>query len=80
MATTVGELVQIRNTISQMDKFNQIEVLKIFTSFPEVCINETLYYGTCINLSNVSAEVIDKLKQYILYVETQEKMLTDRDK
>lgn len=69
----------IRETIENMSKFNQIEVLRILTNHKDVIINENKY-GIHINLSELSDEVIDELIVYIGYVNTQEIELNNIEK
>ena len=71
---SVSELNYIREIIENMKKFNQIQVLKILNKYKEVTLNENKY-GIHINLSELSKEIIDKLSDYIKYVNTQEKTL-----
>jgi hypothetical protein len=71
---SVSELNYIREIIENMNKFNQIQVLKILNKYKEVTLNENKY-GIHINLSELSKEIIDKLSDYIKYVNTQEKNL-----
>jgi hypothetical protein len=61
----------IREKIEKMSKFNQIEVLRILSNHKDVTINENKY-GIHINLTELSNNVIDELKVYINYVNTQE--------
>ena len=65
------ELNFIRVTIESMSKFNQIEVLRILQKCKEVTLSENKY-GVHINLSEVKKEIIDELKTFINYVNTQE--------
>lgn len=65
------QLNNIKESIQNMSKFNQIEILRILTSNKEVIINENKY-GIHINLSDLSNEIIDKLIAYINYVTNQE--------
>ncbi len=58
-----------------MNKFNQIEVLKIFYKYKDVTLNENKY-GVHINLSEIKKEVLDELSSYINYVNTQESTLS----
>jgi hypothetical protein len=64
-------LNNIREKIEKMSKFNQIEVLRILNNHKEVTINENKY-GIHINLTELSNELIEELKVYINYVNTQE--------
>jgi len=68
---SVSELNYIRESIENMNKFNQVEVLRILTKHNDVTINENKY-GIHINLSEVGKNVLDDLSIYINYVKTQE--------
>jgi NTP pyrophosphatase (non-canonical NTP hydrolase) len=68
---SVSELNYIRESIENMNKFNQVEVLRILNKHSEVTINENKY-GIHINLSDLSKEILDVLNVYINYVKTQE--------
>ena len=65
------ELNEIREIIEAMSKFNQVEILKIFCKDKSIIINENKY-GIHINLTEISKEIVDELKSYINYVNTQE--------
>jgi hypothetical protein len=65
------ELNSMRDTLESMSKFNQVEVLRILSKHKEVMLNENKY-GVHINLSDLKGEIIDELKKYINYVNTQE--------
>lgn len=71
---SVSELNYIRETIENMNKFNQVQVLKILNKHKDVTLNENKY-GIHINLSEISKEKIEELNDYIKYVNTQEKTL-----
>ena len=73
------ELNQIREIIENMTKFNQIEVLKIFCKHKDITINENKY-GIHINLTELPNDVINELKTYINYVNTQEIQLNHVEK
>jgi hypothetical protein len=68
---SVSELNYIREAIENMNKFNQIEVLRIFNRHPAVTLNENKY-GIHINLSELDKDIINELNLYIKYVNTQE--------
>ena len=61
----------IRESIENMSKFNQIEILRILTRHKEVIINENKY-GIHINLSDLRNDILDELLVYVNYVNTQE--------
>jgi len=68
---TFIELNHIRDTIEKMAKINQVEILRILNKHPNIVLNEN-NYGVHINLSDLSNEIINELKHYINYVNTQE--------
>ena len=76
---SVSELNYIRETIENMNKFNQIEVLRILNKYTEVTLNENKY-GIHINLSELKKEILDELNVYIKYVNTQEIALNKIEK
>jgi hypothetical protein len=76
---SVSELNYIRDSIESMNKFNQIEVLRILNNHKDVTINENKY-GIHINLSELKKELLDDLNVYIKYVNTQEVALHQVEK
>ena len=76
---SVSELNYIRESIENMNKFNQIEVLRILHNNKDVTLNENKY-GVHINISDLKKEIIDELLVYINYVNTQEKTLHNIEK
>jgi hypothetical protein len=76
---SVSELNYIRETIENMNKFNQIEVLRILNKHSDVTLNENKY-GIHINLSELKKEILDELNIYIKYVNTQEITLNKIEK
>ena len=72
----VEELNIIREKIESMPKFNQIEVLRILSKYNKITLNENKY-GVLVNMTDFEDEVIDKLKNYISYVNTQESNLNE---
>ena len=76
---SVSELNYIRETIENMNKFNQIEVLRILNKYTDVTLNENKY-GIHINLSELKKEILDELNVYIKYVTTQELTLNKIEK
>ena len=67
----LADLNTIRESIENMSKFNQIEILRILTNHKEVIINENKY-GIHINLSELSSNIIRDLFVYVNYVNAQE--------
>ena len=79
---SVSELNYLREMIENMNKFNQIEVLRILNNHNNsVTLNENKY-GIHINLTDLKKEVLDELSIYIKYVITQESTLiqTEQEK
>ena len=71
---SVSELNYLRESIENMNKFNQVEVLRLFYKYKDVILNENKY-GIHINLSELKNEVLDELTLYVKYVNNQEKTL-----
>jgi len=67
----INELIFIRDKIELMNKFNQVEVLRVLHNHKNVTLNENKY-GIHINLTELSKDIINELKTYINYVNTQE--------
>jgi Ni,Fe-hydrogenase III component G len=72
---SVSELNYLRDYIENMNKFNQVEILRILHNHNDVMLNENRY-GIHINLSELKKEVLDKMFEYIKYVSTQESNLS----
>ena len=68
---STSELNYIRESIENMNKFNQIEVLRILNRHSTVTLNENKY-GIHINLTELESEIVNELNVYIKYVNTQE--------
>uniref|UniRef100_A0A6C0KTU7 NET domain-containing protein n=1 Tax=viral metagenome TaxID=1070528 RepID=A0A6C0KTU7_9ZZZZ len=75
----INELNTIRDKIELMPKFNQVEVLRILSKHSIVTLNENKY-GVHINLTDLSENIIEELKIYIKYVNTQELNLNEMEK
>ena len=61
----------IRESIENMSKFNQIEILRILTKHKDVRINENKY-GIHINLSDLKQDILDEMIVYVNYITKQE--------
>jgi hypothetical protein len=57
-----------------MEKYHQIEILRILNKFPTVKKNEN-NNGTFINLTELSSDIIHELGKYTDYVDEQQKLL-----
>lgn len=76
---STSELNYIRDSIENMNKFNQIEVLRILSKHCDIILNENKY-GVHVNLSELKKDVLEELEVYINYVNTQEITLTQGEK
>ena len=76
---SVSELNYIQETIENMNKFNQIEVLRLLAGHKDVYLNENKY-GIHINLSELKIDIINELYAFIKYVSTQELTLNSIEK
>ena len=71
--------IELKNTIENMSKYHQLEILRILSSDTDVCLNENKN-GTFINLTEQKAELIEQLEKYCIYVEEQQKSLEYQEK
>ncbi len=71
-------LMEIKTSIEDMSKFHQIKVLELLSANKELTINENKN-GVFINLSDLDADTLNKLKQYVAYVDEQEKDLNKQE-
>jgi hypothetical protein len=76
---SASELNYIRDSIENMNKFNQVEVLRILHKHKDIILNENKY-GIHVNLSELGKEVLDELQMYMNYVKTQEVNLNKDEK
>jgi hypothetical protein len=76
---SIIELNYIRESIENMNKFNQIEVLRILNKNKDVTLNENKY-GVHINLTDLKKDILDELNIYIKYVNKQENALNEIEK
>jgi hypothetical protein len=58
---SVNQLNHIREKVENMNKFNQIEVLRLLSKHTSVIFNENKY-GVHINLSELSTKIIEELE------------------
>lgn len=73
------ELNTIKEEIDKMVKINQVEILRILKKNSKINLNEN-NYGVHVNLSDLPYSTIEELKNYINYVNTQEKNLINIEK
>jgi|TARA_B100000900_G_C20585276_1_gene719289 hypothetical protein len=70
----VDKLEKIKLQIEKMNIAQQVEVLKILNGDDKVILNENKS-GIYVNLSFLPEEVVDKIDNYVKYVQDQEKSL-----
>ena len=76
MTTVNTELIiTLKTNIENLNKFHQIEILKIFNEENSNMINEN-NNGVFINLVDLSDSLYNKLNEYITYVNVQQQQLT----
>lgn len=66
-------LDEMKNIIEGLNKTNQLEFLKMFKD-ENVKLNENKS-GTFINLSFLNEDILNKIKQYIIYIKKQQNEL-----
>uniref|UniRef100_A0A6C0DJ65 NET domain-containing protein n=1 Tax=viral metagenome TaxID=1070528 RepID=A0A6C0DJ65_9ZZZZ len=76
---SISELNYIRESIENMNKFNQVETLRILHNYKGVTLNENKY-GVHVNLSELNKDTLEALRDYIKYVNTQESTLNEIEK
>ena len=73
------QLEKIKTRIEKLSKGNQIEILKILHTSPDVKLNENKS-GVYVNLSFLPEKVYKNMLTYLDYVQEQEKMLSLTEK
>ena len=68
-------LKKIKNTIEEFNKQQQLDILKIFIN-NSINISENSN-GTFINLTEIDDNIIEKLQEYIDFIETQNNKLSN---
>lgn len=69
----------IRDIIESMNHQNHVDVLKILVKYDDICINSNKS-GIRVNLTELKPEVINKLVEYIKYIQAQENVLNVDEK
>lgn len=71
------EWIEVKEKIEKLDKFNQIEILKIFLKHNvEVTENNN---GSFINLTYVKKRAFNEINKYLKYIEAQEESLKETE-
>ena len=72
-------VIALKERIERMEKYHQIEILRILSNFTSVKTNEN-NNGTFVNLTELSPEIIKDLEKYADYVDEQQKLLKKVEK
>lgn len=64
-------LTGLKERIESMEKYHQIEILRILNGFNDIKTNEN-NNGTFVNLSELPENVITELEKYTKYVDEQQ--------
>lgn len=72
------DLNALKERIELMDKYHQIEILRILSKNKQVTLNEN-NNGTFINLTELSDEIKKELEKYVDYVIEQQKLLKEME-
>jgi hypothetical protein len=76
---TTNRLTFLRESIENMNKFNQIEILRILKKDDTVILNENKY-GVHVNLSELTDENLEQMYNYVKYVNAQRVSLDTAEK
>ena len=69
----VKHLEQLKNDIESLNKFHQVEILKIFSK--NLCKLNENKNGIFVNMSFLSTEVIEELDKYLEYIKEQTEVI-----
>ena len=69
------QLTLLKENVEKLSFFHQVEVLRILNEKNSSRLNENKN-GVFINMTNIDAETIAKLKTYLTYVLKQEKQIS----
>jgi|TARA_B100000282_G_C31725801_1_gene488375 hypothetical protein len=75
MNKNVEQLNVLKENIEHLEKIRQIEILKIIHKNQSSIVNENKN-GIYINMSSLSNETLEELKNYMKYIYTQEEDLS----
>lgn len=68
----MNTLESLKDRVENMDKHHQIEILRILKEDKSVLLNENVN-GVFINLSDVGDRSINRIQNYLVYVDKQNK-------
>jgi len=70
------DLNKLKEKVEDLDKFHQIEILRILNNNKSCIFNEN-NNGVFVNLTTLEPKVIEQIEKYLDYVNTQETELTE---
>lgn len=70
----IKQLESINAKIEKLNKKQHIEILRIITKYDKVNVSENKN-GIFINMNEINDEIINKIVEYLNYIETKEKEL-----
>lgn len=73
---TAEKINAMKNDIEKMEKYHQVEILRLFSCDRNVKINENKS-GVFINLSLLPADILEKVDTFISYVKEQNTSLNN---
>lgn len=76
---STNRLTFLRESIENMNKFNQIEILRILKKDETVILNENKY-GVHVNLSELNDDNLEQMYNYVKYVNAQRVSLDTAEK
>lgn len=76
---TTSQLNYLRDTIEGMNKYNQIEILRILNKYKQVTLNENKN-GIYINLTDLEPYILAEVSEFVSYTSSQEKILLSNEK
>ena len=72
----MDQLLVLKERIEKLNKFHQIEIMKILNNHKEITINENTN-GIFVNMSLIKKNVLEKIKDYLKYVNTLQEDFND---
>ena len=72
------ELQELKERIEDMGHFHQVEILRIFNNSLDAKLSENRN-GVFINLTSISQETLQKIHNYVQYVEEQTETLNEME-
>jgi len=78
MPDKAEKLLQIKTSVEKMNKFHQINILKLLSAKETLTINEN-NNGVFVNLTDIDDAILKELSDYISYVDEQEFDLNEQE-